>query len=225
MAIAYDAGTGEDAAARYGSATADSNVNVTVVSGLLTLDAVPDFGFGNGASGSTISLKNNDAEGSAADGNKQGILQVTDSRAAQADGETPSTVKKGDTPGFSLQAQLAAFTTDSTPADDTQLSNFTMKLNPQEVLDGAGDAASTGATPMKTDLATLKSDGKTPDTVMNPTAGSYKVGSLVAKYTGENDGATLTIPEKLTTNDAANSSAASYKSVITWTLNAAPTIA
>lgn len=82
LAIAYDKGDG----ATYGSATAESNANVTVVSGILTLDAVPDFGFGNAASGTTVSLKSNEATGDAQDGNDSGLLQVTDSRAAQADG-------------------------------------------------------------------------------------------------------------------------------------------
>ena len=41
LAIAYDAGDGST----VGTATAESNANVNVVSGILTLDAVPDFGF------------------------------------------------------------------------------------------------------------------------------------------------------------------------------------
>ena len=219
LAIAYDKGDG----ATYGSATAESNANVTVVSGILTLDAVPDFGFGNAASGTTVSLKSNEATGDAQDGNDSGLLQVTDSRAAQADGAEGSTVKKGDTTGFSLQAQLGAFSTADAPqaTDATLLQKFVMTLNPQELVDGTGESASTGATALKTDSAEITSDSKNA-TVMNPAAGSYKVGTVAATFNAANNGATLSVPAGLTKNDASNPSAQSYKSVITWTLNANP---
>lgn len=219
LAIAYDNGTGTT-----GKATANSNVNVKVVSGLLTLDAVPDFGFGSGASGSTVSLKDNNATGEAVDGNNTGVLQVTDSRATQPSGSGDTAVAGGDTTGFQLTATLGAFSTADAPqpSDASLLNKFDLTLNPQEVLDGAGESASTNAaSKLETTSAKLTSDGTTSAEVLSPAAGSYKVGTLKTSFTGENKGATLAIPNGLTKNDATAPSIQSYKSVMTWTLNAA----
>ncbi|MFH5810808.1 WxL domain-containing protein [Companilactobacillus sp. FL22-1] len=78
LAIAYDAGDGKT----VGTATAQSNANVNVVSGILTLDSVPDFGFGTAAAGSTVNLKSNEYDEKAEDSQGQGLLTVTESREA-----------------------------------------------------------------------------------------------------------------------------------------------
>lgn len=63
-----------------GVATAQSDAQVGVLSDVLTLDAVPDFNFGNGIPGKTINLHNNTGAKND-DGNAKGLLQISDSRS------------------------------------------------------------------------------------------------------------------------------------------------
>ncbi|MCD2256954.1 WxL domain-containing protein [Agrilactobacillus fermenti] len=69
------ASSGED----KGTATANSEAYVNVKSGILTLDAVPDFDFGDGVAGSTVGLVDNKSVINN-DGNARGLLQITDAR-------------------------------------------------------------------------------------------------------------------------------------------------
>lgn len=214
LAIAYDKGDGSTVA----DATAKSNANVTVVSGILTLDAVPDFGFGNGAAGSTVTLKNNDrdanADASAEDGNNEGLLQVTESRVD----------KDNVAPGFTLTAALAPFTSKQ-DASGTGVNDFTLNLASQGLVDGKGENVTTSTSTsgaINSEAAALTSDSKAGN-VMSLKAGTYKTGSISTNFTkADGDkaaGATLDIPDdagKVSTPDKA--SAKSFNSTITWTL-------
>lgn len=82
-----------------GSATADSEAYVNVKSGVLTLDAVPDFNFGDAAPDSTVNLYNNDSIQNN-DGNS-GYLQITDARSAS---QNPNQYE-----GYTLQLQVNPF--------------------------------------------------------------------------------------------------------------------
>ncbi|WP_201308439.1 WxL domain-containing protein [Companilactobacillus farciminis] len=202
--IAFDGGDGTT----YGTASANSNANVKVLSGVLVLQAVPDFGFGSGASGSTVALKDNNATGAGQDGNSQGLLQVTDARS--------------ETPGFSLTAKMGNFSqvgsTDAVTAGDA----FEINLTSQKLL--AGDGTNAGkVSPISSSEAKLISDNKTQATVMNPTAGSYKVGDLKAEFS-DSSSASLSIPDGVAANDVTKPSVKSYTSMITWTLNASPKV-
>ncbi len=184
-AIAFDGGDGST----YGTATANSNANVKVVSGVLVLDQVPDFGFGSAASDSTVSLKDNNATGTAVDGNNKGVLSVIDARS--------------ETPGFTLSANLGQFTgTDGEAA--TNGNQFVLTLNPEEIFDGNGESASTTASPIKTSTAAMTSTGAAADgkIVMQPTAKSYKVGTLKTTFS-DADAASLYVP-KVSNNDVKN---------------------
>ena len=198
LAIAYDAGDGST----VGSATATSNANVNVVSGILTLDAVPDFGFGTAAAGTTVNLKNNNASSTstAEDSQNQGLLSVTESRAGA--------------PGFTLGAVLGQFTSGTESAND-----FELTLAPTALLDDEGNNVSTGAD-LKTDEATLKSDGKTSGQIMNLTAGKYNTGAINASFTAADKNAKLKVSGSAT--GAKEASSKSYDSTITWTLTAKP---
>ncbi len=209
--IAFDSGVAGDN--QYGKASAESNANVQVLSGVLVLQAVPDFGFGSGAAGSTVALKNNEATGTGKDGNAQGLLQVTDARSAA--------------PGFSLTAKMGNFTeADGTAiaADKGSGADFNLNLASGDLTGGDGLTAGE-ASPISTMPAKLVSSNKDSDqaTIMNPKAGSYKVGDLKTTFTTP-ESAELSIPAGLSTNDVKNPSVKSYTSMITWTLNAAPTV-
>lgn len=213
LAIAYDGETGDPATQTYGKASATSNANVKVISGVLVLDAVPNFGFGSGASGSTVSLNPGQATtGDGVDGNDNGILQVTDARADQTSGATK---------GFTLNAQMANFSNSSSETAVKNADGFVLNLKGQELLAGDGNSAATGATPITTvDGASITSNAK--DTaVMAPAGGTYKVGTLKASF-DKADSASLYIPSGVATNDTANPSVQSLQSVITWTLDATP---
>ncbi|APX72032.1 WxL domain-containing protein [Companilactobacillus allii] len=208
LAIAYDAGDGST----VGSATATSNANVTVVSGILTLDAVPDFGFGSGASGTTVNLKSNAATGDGVDGNNEGLLQVTESRSQ--------------TPGFTLSAQLGAFKDATTSDAVTTTSAFNLNLPKQGLVNAKGEnigkvgdqyttgnVVSTGNDTSKTNI-----DGAATD-VMD-VSGDYTTGPISASYKDANS-ASLDIANGIG-DGTAPGTAQSLKSEITWTLTAKP---
>src|SRR5699024_5475450 len=75
LAIAYDDGAGVQ-----GTASMDSNANVKVATGVLVLDAVPDFGFGTGAFGTTVNLKDNNYDEKADDSNNNSSVRIIESR-------------------------------------------------------------------------------------------------------------------------------------------------
>lgn len=75
-----------------GEATATSDAQVGVLADVLTLDAVPDFNFGNGIPGQKIQLHDN-VGAKNDDGNTKGLLQISDSRSNDVlGGETTYTV-------------------------------------------------------------------------------------------------------------------------------------
>lgn len=181
-----------------------SNVNITVVSDLLTLDAVPNFNFGSGASGATVDLKDNSDDGNIiVDGNSQGILQVTESRK-NADGQTP---------GFNLSARLNSFSSNGTNID-----GFSMNLNSEELFDSDGDNISTGSNKLSTNKATLNAGSDQETSVMNLAAGSYKSGTIRTSFTTP-DSASLYVPKSA---DVSSKSVKKYSSSIVWTLTPTP---
>jgi len=216
LAIAYDSTT-TDAAdpAVYKTATATSNANVNVISGVLVLDAVPNFGFGSGASGSTVALNPKEkTSGDGVDGNDDGTLQVTDARATDANNTSK---------GFTLNATLAAFKNADGKTAVTSSDGFELSLAPQSIVDGKGENVTTGATDIQTGKTSMTSDGgKTTATVMSPVAGSYKVGTLKAAFDTA-AAANLFIPKDVADNTKASTQ--SLQSVITWTLDATPVAA
>jgi hypothetical protein len=102
-----DTVTSSDSATGDGT-TASSNVSVTVLSGILTLEAVPNFNFGSLMANSTGKLKSNTTDttgftnGTTAgiDGNDDGLLEVIDSRNMTSD-----------MPGFTLTASMGPLKT------------------------------------------------------------------------------------------------------------------
>ncbi|WP_338232593.1 WxL domain-containing protein [Companilactobacillus muriivasis] len=200
LAIAYDKGDGTT----YGTATAESNANVKVVSGILTLDAVPDLGFGTAAAGSDVSLKNNTADKAEEDSQNQGLLTVTESRASA--------------PGFTLSAGLSAFSDGTTAVTDP----FILNLKATPLKDDKGANVSTGADLSSSD-ASITADGKAASSknVIALAAGTYKTGAINASFTAADKDAMLHVTGAPTTPDKASSK--SYNSTITWTLNADPT--
>lgn len=206
LAIAYDNGSGTQSDMKTAEATSDANV--TVISGILTLDKVPDFGFGTAAAGSKVDLQNND--GDSVDGNDSGILQVTDSRQDSAN----------KTAGFDLAAQLGTFNhKDATSGDNTPASgDFFLALKPVQL------TTSTNANDViqgqKTQDVTLKAGDSTNQNVMSLEPGDYSNGAIIAQFaakTGEpNSNATLAVPSEA--GNAKEASAVSYHADITWTL-------
>ncbi|KRK80130.1 WxL domain-containing protein [Companilactobacillus nodensis] len=186
--------------------TATSSVNVTVVTGLLTLDSVPNFNFGNGASGSTVNLKDNSDDGNIiVDGNSQGILQVTESRQNS----------EGKTPGFNLSARLNSFS-----SNGNQIDGFTMSLNSEGLYDADGDNISTGANKLTTNEARLIAGSDQETSVMNLAAGTYKSGAIRSSFT-DPDSASMYIPKNA---DTSSKSMQRYESSIVWTLTPTPSV-
>ena len=200
-------------------AGATSNANVQVVSGVLILDAVPDFGFGSTAAGSTAKLANNDAIGTGEDGNNAGLLQVTDARA-----------NAGSTMGFNLTANLGGFNKlDGSTVGDavTTTDPFILTMNPEELTNADGDNISTdGVSKTKTETAALASQGKDAGAqdVISLAAGSYKEGQISANFNTP-ESAKLAVPSIDGSNgDYTKPSAQSYTSAITWVLTATPAV-
>ncbi|CAJ2231467.1 WxL domain-containing protein [Companilactobacillus paralimentarius] len=204
LAIAYDAGDGKT----VGSATAQSNANVTVQSGLLTLDAVPDFGFGNAAEGTTVALANNDVNGNpATDSQGQGKLTVTESRK--------------NAPGFTLNASISDFTN---KADSSDTKAYSLNLKPTELKDDQGASISTGLKLMTNDITINSADTGAGKALIDLKPESYNDGPINASFTtAENDAMLdLKTADGTTGGDAKNSSTKSYNATVTWTLTAKP---
>ncbi|WP_129044546.1 WxL domain-containing protein [Companilactobacillus metriopterae] len=188
-AATANAALATDASSNPQSAT--SEANVTVASDMLTLDAVPDFGFGTVAAGTIATLDNNDSVINN-DGNAKGLLQVTDSRTATA----------GKTAGYEVSASMTAFTDGTTPNNDFVLHLASVDLK---------DSANANITGVKTNVSNLNADGTSKATVLaNNTYGSAR-----ATFVNPED-ASLAVPATA----AQKGKAASYTSTITWTLTA-----
>ncbi|HIY91875.1 MAG TPA: WxL domain-containing protein [Candidatus Companilactobacillus pullicola] len=186
-----------------------STVNVTVLSGILTLDAVPDFNFGNISLGSTVKLKSNVATGSAEDGNSKGLLQVTDSRNLTA---------KEDIPGFTLTAKMSPLV-----SQDSQTSlDAILDLNPVPLLDADNNNVSSSSSNLFTKSASLDSSKTgTTSTVINLDKGSYNPGVVKANFNTP-DSASMTLPKDSNINY--DKSSKDMNAVVTWTLTAKPTV-
>ena len=201
LAIAYDSADGKG----DGQASAESNANVTVQSGLLTLDAVPDFGFANAAEGTTVALDNNDKNGStAADSEGQGKLTVTESRADQ--------------PGFTVDASLTKFAPVGVTATDANSKAYTLVLNKTELKDDQGNNVSpTGIA--QTEDANIVAGDTNGGQVINLAKGTYNKGAINASFTKDDEDAFLNLND---TGTAAKAGTTSYNATITWTLKTLP---
>ncbi|WP_363473029.1 WxL domain-containing protein [Companilactobacillus musae] len=196
LAIAYDAGNGTDA----GSATMASNANVKVVSGLLVLDAVPDFGFGSAAAGTTVGLVNNQYAQKEADSTNADAVKVTESRTAA--------------PGFTLGAQISNFTS----ANDTTGQAYTLNLQPTSLTDDQGNSVSS----VQTNNVSLSGADSDPATLVDLAAGSYKEGQVNASFKPGDKNVFLTLGKDASTTTADKASVKAYNAKITWTLTAKP---
>lgn len=201
-----------------------STVSVTVVSGILTLDAVPDFSFRAvdgakvGLTSNTTDNTNNSAGAATAnngdsDGNNTGLLQVTDSRVSlDNNGGTQSA-------GFTLGASISSLQ----PFDSSNkaISGFSLTLNPQALIDDQGNTVDPrNATTVFSKKAVL-SDNNTSDTnVLDLKPDEYKPGVVSAIFSQFTDGASLYLPKGST--DASGKSESKYNAVITWTLTPKP---
>lgn len=195
VAIAMDSADGST----VGEATGQSNVNVNVLSGVLSLSAVPDFGFGSGAAGTTVNLLDNNADGIGEDGNAEGNLSVIDSRDTQS--------------GFTVAAQLGDFTTGD-PA--VKASGFQLQLNPVAM---SNSASNSNLNNFNT-LQGVTNDSGQSTTVMNALSGAYKKGTVTAQFKDAADAA-LYIPNAAG-SATGTSTAKAYKGTVTWTLTTKP---
>lgn len=211
MAIAF---TGSEAG-QDGQASATSNANVTVQSGLLTLDAVPDFGFANAAEGTTVALANNDKNGStAADSQGKGVLTITESRQNQ--------------PGFTVDASISKF---ANIADKNDTKPYILNLTPTELKNDKGGKITDGTKKMTNEI-NISGDPSSTVSTTNPAvaasgtlidlgAGTYNAGSINASFTTADDDAFLNLDNGTPASGAKDSnSSKSYNATITWTLKA-----
>ncbi|MGQ2375708.1 hypothetical protein [Companilactobacillus zhachilii] len=232
LAIAYSANTtptteaaSTDTSSNTTTTKADgspatSTVSVTVLSGILTLEAVPDFNFGTMTVGSIGKLKSNvvNTDGftvdngtntsdatAGRDGNTDGTLSVIDSR---------NNLK--DMPGFTLSAAIGKLNPTNTDGGSTL--DAILHLNPMPLINEENNNVSNSATPLKTDKISVSSVTGNSAPVMNLTKGSYNGGLIKATFNTP-DSASLEIPN---TADNTKTSAKNMNAVVTWTLNAAP---
>ncbi|WP_125588069.1 WxL domain-containing protein [Companilactobacillus jidongensis] len=197
-----------------------SNVSVDILSGILTLEQVPDFAFGSTMLGSTVKLQSNvvdttDMSSSTPvgeDGNSNGVLKMIDSRTAQNN--------DGTGPGFSLSASMtklnpyvagdksldAILHLSSLPLIDQNKENIVFKSSDADLKTNAGD---------------LDSATASDPTLINLQSGTYRAGVIQALF-NTSDSATLEIPNQ--DNDNTSGTVKKYNAVITWTLNAAPVV-
>ncbi|APU70654.1 WxL domain-containing protein [Companilactobacillus crustorum] len=189
-----------------------STVSVTVLSGFLTLEAVPDFNFGAMMVGSTGQLKNNTVDSTnhdltAQDGNADGLLEVIDSRN-----------QKSAIPGFSLSASMGSLHSSTSATDTTEL-NAILHLSSMPLLDGDKNNVSSTSEDMKTESATISSNKNTAQ-IMNLQAGTYNAGLISAAFNTP-DSASLQVlnNSKATTSE---NSAKNMNAIITWTLTTTP---
>jgi len=202
---------------------ATSTVSVNVLSGILTLEAVPDFNFGTMTVGSTGKLKNNTASTDSftldngtktsvatdgRDGNSDGLLEVVDSR---------NSLKT--MPGFTLSASMGQLKNTMLNEDDPSLDAI-LHLNPVPLLDDENNNVSSTGTDLKTDKASISSAEGNTVPIMNMTPGSYNGGLIKATFNTP-DSASLEIPG---TGDNTKVSSKKMNAIVTWTLNAAPAV-
>jgi len=194
-----------------------SEVSVTVLSGILTLDAVPDFNFGTAMLGSTTKLKNNEVDSSkfgttstyGKDGNKSGILQMTDSRNLK-DAEHM--------PGFQLTATMGKL--QGTVGSNTAAIDATLCLSAMPLVDGENNNVSNSSTDIKTLPAEISSRTGSQANIINMAANSYNPGVIQTKFTTP-DSASLKLGG---TANPSEQSSKNMNAIITWNLSAAPSV-
>ncbi|TGD23552.1 hypothetical protein EGT49_05740 [Companilactobacillus suantsaicola] len=199
-----------------------STVTVTVLSGILTLDAVPDFNFGTMSKGTTVKLKNNTADtdgfttdsdtganNAGIDGNSDGYLQVTDSRNLT----DPSKM-----PGFQLSASIGKLNIASNETSESL--DAILHLSALNLVDDENNNVTNSDTLLKTKAVDISSVDGNDQTVIDMKSGTYNPGVIRAKYNTP-DAASLTIP-----NDGTGSTKSSknMNAVVTWTLTASPSV-
>ncbi|MFD1417598.1 WxL domain-containing protein [Companilactobacillus keshanensis] len=205
----------------------NSTVSVTVLSGILTLDAVPDFSF-RAVDGATVGLKSNTtdntnntnnaatANNGDSDGNNTGLLQVTDSRVSISG--TTNDASNTMASGFTLGASISSL--EPFDSKDSPISGFSLTLNPQALVDDAGNTVN-----IYPDLALLSNKAVMSDTdkgdtdVINLDPGKYRPGVVSANFSQFTDGASLYLPKG---SVASRTNEQKYNAVITWTLTPKP---
>ncbi|WP_125567398.1 WxL domain-containing protein [Companilactobacillus insicii] len=198
---------------------ATSNVTVQILSGILTLEAVPDFSFGSLLIGSSSQLQSNDVDTtgmstdtpSGQDGTPAGALKMIDSR------ETKDGDPEGTGPGFSLTASMGDLVSYS---GDSKLMGI-LTLNSIPLVDqNKENVSNSTATDLKTQKQSLVSEGDAQQ-LINLQSGTYRTGVIQALYNTP-DSASLEVPNQ--ENTAPDKSVTKYNSVVTWTLNASPVV-
>ncbi|GEO58542.1 WxL domain-containing protein [Companilactobacillus bobalius] len=214
LAIAYDETTDGKTTA-VGEASAQSNANVKVQSGLLTLDSVPDFGFGNAAIGTTVALDSNNRDDSATDSQDKGVLTVTDSRT--------------DAPGFTVDAAITNFFAGS---DDKTGQPFVLNLQKTQLKnDKGGDVSADGpryTTGINIAGAANKAgsaDSTAPEasTMIDLDKGTYTDGPINASFTPTDKNTYLNLATD-TPATSGKDGVQSYNATITWTLKTKSTV-
>lgn len=187
------------------SAKASSDANVTVVSGYLSLEQVPDFSFGRSIAGSTAQLQQG-TSGIDDDGNQNGMLKITETRFNDDTAPVNGQSKNG---GFQLSAKMDPFTSQDSSA--AAVSGFTLNLKNKSLVATTGSTATT----LATNDATLKDDGTTSQTILTAKPTDKLSGTYYAQFLKPDD-ASLVIPA-----DAKGKNGVGlYKGQITWTLTA-----
>lgn len=232
-----DTGTTSGGTADTGSSTtgddttttdkeAQSTVTVNVLSGILTLDAVPDFSFGSMMIGSTAKLASNTVDTSdfntdgsqgtltaGKDGNSDGVLQMTDSR---------NTSGSDNMPGFTLTASMGKLHESELGNADNALTAI-LNLSAIPLVDNDNENVSNTESNLYTKDAAITSDTNTA-TVIQMEKGKYRPGIIKAKFNTP-DSASLTIPKDGQTVTASKDpSAKKMNAVVTWTLSANPSV-
>jgi hypothetical protein len=199
-----------------------STVSVTVVSGILTLDAVPDFSF-RAVDGAKVGLisnttdNTNNTAGAAtandgdSDGNNSGLLQVTDSRVSLNNNLAQSA-------GFTLGARISSL--QPFDSSDKAISGFSLTLNPQSLVDDQGNAIGAFTQQIFSKKAVLSDTNNSDTDVIDLAPSEYKPGVVSAIFSQFTDGASLYLPKGST--DASGKSERKYNAVITWTLTPKP---
>ncbi|GEO79229.1 WxL domain-containing protein [Companilactobacillus mindensis] len=214
--------TAEDTTTTNSDDPNTSNVSVTVLSGILTLEAVPDFNFGSMMQGTIAPLKTNtvdtsefNTEGTNAtaskEGNDAGLLEVIDSRN---DMKTM--------PGFTLSASISKLNPTVANSTDDSLRAI-LRLSSMPLLNSENVNVSNSSKDLTTEKTTIDS-GKTGNentmAVMALDAGSYNGGVIKANFNTP-DSASLELPDGKVSTEA---SAKKMNSIVTWTLSAKPVV-
>lgn len=198
-----------------------STVSVQIISGILTLDKVPDFNFGSTVLGGTTSLKSNsvtdipsdftDNEKNGIDGSDNGMVQITDSR---------SNADTGSTSGFILSASISPLY----PYDTSKgtITGNTLTLNSTPLVDSTNTNVSTSTKDLKTSKANISDTDTGSASLIDLAAGSYRMGTVAAKWQSAND-ASLFVNGSSSSRDS-TAKVSKYNAVITWRLAPQPTI-